>query len=222
VASLSIEERLLHYFLAMGAQQDPSTLSAPHALTFTLGSDKVHVAILKHDAFLQRGSILEAVLSLVELRNSANQVYLAAPRLLGTTTDADVFRSKGIGLILYDDRKIEETVQPKSVHNAQPEQVSERTDTLLVTEVATLKSMCLEMERTITRLREEFQNLQSKTSSKPLPRVPDSTFQPKSSMFDHTSKFVETSDELPSFFINNPWLEVLSRRGREETATIAG
>jgi hypothetical protein len=216
--SVPIEERLLHYFLAMGAQLTEPLENAPPGLTIGLGSEKIHVAILNSDAFLQRGKIIESVMALTSLRGAVNQVYLAAPRLLGTTVDAEVFRSHGIGLLLFDDRRIDETVAPQSFHHETPDPMEPRLDPSLEAEIATLKSMYFEMEKTVTRLREDIKNYQE-TMGRPLTSSETSSNPPA---FDQERKFTRPEGELPSFFVNNPWLEVLSKRGREETAPIAG
>lgn len=218
MVSLPIEERLLHYFLAMGAQPLDPIQNAPPGLTLSLGSDKVHVAILMNDAFLQRGKIIESVMNLSSVRDSVNQLYLAAPRLLGTTIDAEVFRSHGIGLLLFDDRRIDETVEPQSIHRPQPEQGAEKLDQAIVSEVETLRSMYLEMERTVSKLREDLKSFQENFSY--APSAPERISQPP--IFHQEPKLAGGSAELPSFFSNNPWLDVLSRRGREEATPIAG
>lgn len=218
MANLPIEERLLHYFLAMGAQPHEPLQNAATGLTVSLGSEKVHVAILKSDAFLQRGKIIESIMNLAPLKNSVNQLYLAAPRLLGTTVDAEVFRSHGIGLLLFDNRRIDEAVAPQSFHMHQLEPSGQNLDPALVTEVATLKTMYLEMERTVTKLREDLKSFQETISS--TPTTPERIFQPP--ILHQEPKFAGPGTELPSFFTNNPWLEVLSKRGREEAAAIAG
>jgi hypothetical protein len=221
VANLLIEERLLHYFLAMGAQQTENVHSAQTGISFLLGSDKVHVVVLRPEDFVQRSKVIATVLSLAALRNSFQLVYLAAPRVLGASIDAGIFRSHGIGLLLFDERRIDETVPPQPTQinpTQQPPQILERE---VVTELATLKSMYSEIEKTVSKLREDLINFQQS------PERPSRTF-------DHTRSsrtiplqpiFVSPSvsgDQLPSFFTNNPWLEVLSRRGRSGNEPIAG
>jgi len=217
MANLPIEERLLHYFLAMGAQPLEPLQDAPTGLTVSLGSERIHIAILRTDAFLQKSKIIESIMNLAPLTRSADQVYLAAPRLLGTTVDAGVFRSHGIGLLLFDDRRIDETVAPQSFHASHQEQRDQTPDPALVTEVATLKSMYLEMERTVARLREDLENFQQNISSTPAAPVRISP-----PIAHQESRFTRVGAGLPSFFSNNPWIDVLSRRGREEAAPIAG
>jgi len=184
----------------------------------SLGSDKVHVAILMNDSFLQRGKIIETVMNLTFLKDSVTLVYLAAPRLLGTSIDANVFRSHGIGLLLFDDRRIDETVEPRSIQRPQPEPSAEKLDATIATEVQTLRSMYLDMERTVSRLREDLKAFQENFNYPP--SAPQRISQPP--IFRQEPKFAGGSPELPSFFSNNPWLDVLSRRGREEITPIAG
>jgi len=217
MASVPIEERLLHYFLAMGAQPMEQSPNTSAGLTLTLGQEKVHVMILDNEAFLQRGKIIESIMNLVSLRDSVNQLYLAAPRLFGTTAEAEIFRSRGIGLLLYDNRRIDEVVEPQTFHSRQPESTPNQGETLL-NEVATLKSMYLEMANDLSKLREELNGYEKRANS--LPTVPERM--PSPSLLPQEATYEGARAELPSFFSNNPWLEVLAKRGREETAPIAG
>jgi len=218
MASLPIEERLLHYFLAMGAEPAEHIQEAPEGLTLVLGSERIHIAILKNDAFLERGKIVGSIMSLASLRDSVNQLYLAAPRLLGTTVEAGIFRSHGIGLLLFDDRRIEETVTPQSFQPRQAKAGSYNPDQALVTEIETLKSMYSEMERNLTSLQDEVRNYQEKMASMTASRETFSL----PPVLRQEPTYVPQSSGLPSFFSNNPWLEVLSKRGKEEVPSIAG
>jgi len=218
VANLPIEERLLHYFLAMGAQSAEPIPNSPPGLSLLIGSDKTYVAILSNDTFIQRNKIVGSILDLSALRSSVHQLYLAAPKLLGTAIDADVFRSHGIGLLLFDDRRIEEIVPPQPIQPPQTTQIVQNTDPAFAIELASLKSMYLQMERTISNLREELKSFQQSVPTAPGP--PERIAPP--SMVQTQPRFTGPGAELPSFFTNNPWLEVLSKRGREESGLLAG
>ena len=202
----------------MGAQAADPIQNSPPGISVTLGTEKVHIAILKNDAFLQRNKIVGSILDLSALRNSVELVYLAAPKLLGTAIDADVFRSHGIGLLLFDDRRIEEIVPPQPILPPQTRQIVQNSDPAFVSELASLKSMYLEMERTISNLREELKSFQQSVASTPSPpeRITPS------SLVHTQPRFTGPGAELPSFFTNNPWLEVLSKRGREDSGPLAG
>jgi len=211
-----VEERILHYFLAMGAQQAPNTDSNPTGLSFLVGADQVHVMVLKTQDLAQRNSIIDTVLKLSSLRNSYQTVYLAAPRLLGATIDASIFRAYGIGLLFFDERRIDEVVAPQPLQATRPQPIpSPAQDQGLVSELASLKSMYFEMERNLTQLRDDLKNLHE------TPR--NNGFEPQLSqplqVVSREPVYASTITQggpLPSYFSNNPWLEVLSKRGRSE------
>jgi hypothetical protein len=208
----------------MGAQQTSNADSNQGGLSFLVGADNVHVMVLKTQDLSQRNSIIDTVLKLSSLRNSYQTVYLAAPRLLGATIDASIFRAHGIGLLFFDERRIDEAVAPQPLQATQPRVTpAPAQDSELVNELATLKSMYLEMERNLTQLRDDLKNLHeapanagrfaSQPSHLPLSGAPhESVFAPNMS----------PGGALPSYFSNNPWLEVLSKRGRSENEPLAG
>jgi hypothetical protein len=182
----------------------------------TIGSEKIHVAILKNDALMEGNKIVASILDLSALRSSADQLYLAAPRLLGTAIDADVFRSHGIGLLLFDDRRIQEVVPARQIRPPVGP-IVQNPDQGIASELATLKSMYTNMERTISNLREELKSFREITLSRPTPSQRIIPAPPGQT----APRFIESEGELPSFFANNPWVEVLSKRGREATETLA-
>ncbi len=221
MANLPIEARLLHYFLAMGAQQTESAQISHSNLAFISGSEKIHVVILRNEEVVQRNKIIGTILTLASLRNSSQLLYLAAPRLLGASVDAAIFRSHGIGLLLFDERRIDEALAPRQLESARSEQERPASVTPEVaTELVALKSMYAEMERNIARLRDDLEAFQrAERSQRPSEPVPPSHIVPP----DRT--FVESNVSgapLPPFFVNNPWLDVLSKRGRSGNEQIAG
>ncbi len=218
MARLPIQERLLHYFLAMGAESEELAQGAAEGLTLALGSERVHVAILTDDMFLQKGKIMESVLKIASLKDTVNRLYLAAPRLLGTAVEAGIFRTHGIGLILFDDRRIEEIVPPQSFQPQRLEASDHIPDETLMNEIQTLKTMYAEMERNVATLRDDIRNYHEKASS--LNVSPDKM--PSRQVVRRDPSYISQSGDLPPFFSNNPWLEVLSRRGRDEGVSIAG
>ena len=219
MASLPIEERLRHYFLAMGAQPRVEPNRSESGLSFNVGADMLHVAILKPADLVVRNRIIDTVLTLSSLRTSSRLVYLAAPRLLGATLDASMFRAHGIGLLLFDDRRIDEAVaaQPAQISTAQTTPNSN--ESALVTELTSLKSMYGEIERNLAQLREDMRSMQRNPQSADLPveQVRPSVALSREPVFA-PPLLTPTADSgaLPSFFNNNPWLEVLSKRGRSE------
>ena len=218
MASLSIQDRLLHYFLAMGAQQTELAPTPPASLSLQLAGETVQVVILGNDTLDYRAKIVDTLLDLVSVKSSSNQIYLAAPRLFATTTDAEVFRSRGIGLILFDERRIEESVPAQSAPTPQSVPVAQFPEAAVMGDIANLKSMYFEMEKHIGTLRDDLKNLHAtignlKYTPEPLRHHEVPSTEPA---------FATGASELPSFFANNPWVDVLSKRGREDGVHIAG
>jgi len=200
----------------MGAQEDHQP-AEPGNISLVTGDQRVRVTILKNDAVIHRNRILETILTLTAHRGAFSLVYLAAPRLLGTAIDAGLFRSFGIGLIIFDERRIEEVVAPQPIQVPPTQEPAPHpADDAVATELATLKSMYAELERSITMLREELKASQKipnqSAMTKPMNRSP---LPPPSPIFGGQGL------QLPSFFSNNPWLDVLSKRGRFEDDQIA-
>jgi hypothetical protein len=139
--------------------------------------------------------------------------------MLGATIDAAVFRSRGIGLLLYDARRIEEAVAPER-SEAQIQSVPDAPtrDRALLAEIVNLKSMYLEMERTIAKLRQE---LEDRRLSVGISVDPTRATQPRPIFAVEPGIGGQSPASLPSFFTNNPWLDLLSRRGKDEEAIAA-
>jgi hypothetical protein len=208
----------------MGAHQDSSPSGDNSLISFTVGSEKIIVRILTANDMLQRNRILEVLLHLTCLRSGNNQIYIVVPRLLGASLDAQVLRSQGIGLILFDERRIEETVKPRQVTTSvQPHSSASTVDPSVLSELATLKSMYAQIERTIEQIRAEFNSLKEDTPTQS-PRLErhqqNLDFEPV--MHPPQTPISPSQEPLPSFFTNNPWLDVLSKRGRPEVAPLAG
>jgi len=204
----------------MGAQQTVN-MDQDQGLSFLMGVKKAHVLILKPDDLAQRNAILDAILNLSALKYTYRLVYLAAPRLFGASVDALMFKSRGIGLLFYDERRIDEAVPAQPLQTGQEPGPSQQDDKAVVAELATLKTMYLEMEQTINQLRNDLTALNNPHSMhEQTPRIPRPTqvitTQPS---FPQNPMHV---GELPSYFVNNPWLDVLSKRGCGERDPIAG
>jgi hypothetical protein len=204
----------------MGAQSAGET-GRNEGVSFLLDLDKIHVRILKPEDLMQRNAVLDAILGLSTLKSTYQLVYLAAPRLFGTSVDASIFRSRGIGLLLYDERRIDEAVPARPTKIEQTIRYSQHDDEAMITDLAMLKTRYLEMERMINQLRNDLTSLrESHPLQEQAPRIPVPT-----QLITAQTTFrqnVTHDGELPSYFINNPWLEVLSKRGTGEGEPIAG
>ncbi len=221
MVNLAIEQRLIHYFLAMGAQQTDMAQIPQGQLEFLSGSERIRVVILKTEDIVQRNRMVDAILSLTSLRNSSQLLYLAAPRFLGASLDAEIFRSHGIGLLLFDERRIDEAVAPRPVESVTFEAApASNLNKEVVTEILTLKSMYANMEQDLTRLRGEIDDLQRAERHRGAfePTPPERIAHPESSFIGQNA----SNATLPPYFVNNPWLDVLSKRGRSDAESFAG
>ncbi len=219
MVNLPIDQRLVHYFLAMGAQQTEAA-QIPHSnLAFVSGAEKISVLILRDEEVLETNRILDAILALASLRNLSQLLYLAAPRLLGASVDAAIFRSHGIGLLLFDERRIDEALAPQRLQPARSEQVSPGLTTEVMTELTALKSMYAEMEQNLARLRDEMETYQRAGGTQ-------KRFDPPQPPHIAPSEPTFVGSNVPGapqppFFVNNPWLDILSKRGRSGNEQIA-
>jgi len=199
----------------MGARQSEEERKA--GLSFVIGTEKVHVVILKAQDLAQRNSIIDTMLNLPSLRSTYQLLYLAVPRLLGATIDSATFRSHGIGLLLFDERRIDEAVTPQTARPGIVEMTTRTQEATIAAELATLKSMYSQMEKDFAQLREDLRRMSASEIGSE--RVPTSLVAPQEPAFAHS---VGERMGLPSYFSNNPWLDVLSKRGRTENDLIAG
>ncbi|HXX72990.1 MAG TPA: hypothetical protein VEI80_04780 [Candidatus Acidoferrales bacterium] len=196
----------------MGAHQTPNR-NQEKGVSFQLGTEKAHIIILKQDDLAQRNAVLDVILNLSTLRHTYQLAYLAAPRLFGAGVDSSMFSSRGIGLLLYDERRIDEAVPAQPLHaESQMPNVTQSDDKAVVTELASLKTMYLEMERTINQLRTDITTL---LNTRP-PHEETFRVLPSPPMITPPETFHQNgvpAGDLPSYFMNNPWLDVLSKRG---------
>jgi len=195
----------------MGAQQTQSG-NQEKGVSFQLGTQKAHIIILKPDDLAQRNAVLDAILNLSSLKHTFQLAYLAAPRLFGAGIDSSMFSSRGIGLLLYDERRIDEAVAAQPLPAEPMTTVTQTDDKAVVMELASLKTRYVEMERTINQLRTDMTTL---LNTQPMHeetfRVP-----PASRMITPPETFHQNgipAGDLPSYFMNNPWLDLLSKRG---------
>jgi len=209
----------------MGAQQTPNEYRNQTykqvGVSFLIDGQKIHVLILRQEDTAQRNAIIDALLSLSALESVYQLVYLAAPRLLGTTLDASIFRSRGIGLLFFDERRIDEALPPQPIRPKTATEPSPPENNALVTELATLKSMYREMEQTLNALRDDLTSLRHTRrpyEEIPAPSEPVRAVTTPAIFSDNLTK----ARTLPPYFANNPWLEVLSKRGSGGDEPIAG
>jgi len=184
-----------------------------NCLTFT-GNNKVSaVRVLVEDELSSRNSVLEAVLSTASLINRVNHVYLALPKFVSATIESDIIEEHGIGLIVFGETTVEEVVVPRYFQTASEHPpmavANEESHQALLEEMATLRSRLKYLEEVMESLRTEVASLRSSRLTAPQVRA-----SPSLSM-------APVFEGAPSFIKDNPWVDVLSRRGRDSESFVS-
>jgi len=169
-------------------------------LAFTDGRTTTYLKVFDKDDLQNRNTLLQAALSSVSYIPVANRVYLALPKVQAAILDAAILRERGLGLVVYDSKGVEE-VLPASLFE------HETTSTKTNVDLERLTSRISALERTVETLVSEL----SKIKSLRLEQLEVKRTRPESP----TAFEPQKPERLPSFLQDNPWLDILSKRGRE-------
>ena len=167
-------------------------------LGFTDGRSTLIVRVLEDSETRNRNAILDAALSALSLASKANLVYLALPKLHASLLDASILQNRGLGLITHDVRTVEEVVVAKRIDQ-------DLTRSESSTDMELMKNRIVALERTVETLASELSVIRAKRIEPERPRR-----QTPSETVDRGKK-----DLLPSFFKDNPWLDILANRAKE-------
>lgn len=197
-----VGEQIKEYFLSKGhrilSSSEFSNSVEGQNLAFSDGESVIFVRILSEEELADRNSLLNAALQSLSFVGKANKVYLALPKIYATILDSEVIQNRGLGLLVFDERKVAEVILPKFFELQAPitKKLMEE-----IEDLKGLKNRVLDLERTVRSLTRELSRLKStevKIKELKLPAIE-----------------VPISTGLPSFFKDNPWVEILTRRGRE-------
>lgn len=169
----------------------------------------VRVIILDQALWTDRRAVMDSMMRASASVGKSSRTYLALPKTAASVTDAGLFQERGIGIFTYDHRNIDEALPARyfeTITTAEHE-VDKATTLQLENEFRELRTEFSMLEQTVQHLREEL------TSSSKIRPADESaqTLTPRVRSAD-----VPVLGDLPAFFAGNPWIEVLSRRGREE------
>jgi len=205
VAEASITARLTEFFASKGQRPIPQdTISTGREekpdLALTDGRITTYLKIFLRNDLQERNTLLEAALSAMSYTEVANRAYLVLPKIQAAVLDAAVIREKGLGLIVYDSKAIEE-VLPAHIfeHNSASAKPS--------ADLERLKSRISTLEQTVEALVSELSRIKSLKIEQPDVR----RTHPETPAIARSQK----PQPLPSFLQDNPWLDILSKRGRE-------
>ncbi len=215
-----IERRIKDHFKSKGSKEVMNALEiglpGPPVLTF---KDERYVTavfpLLKED-LRDRNVLLGTVMRCTSLSGKANRIYLAIPRAYSSVIDAELLREQGIGLLTFDDKRLAEVLPPKTsevdqldVRRDAPSPLKDELNDLRQ-RICSLETALSAAEKKISLLQGELRKLGTQFKEGERLEQPIQGIGRKMEM-----KLTGTGGELPSFLLDNPWLEVLTERGKE-------
>ena len=207
-----IIDQIKEYFVRRGNRilsVDEASADLKPNIAFTDGESTIYVKVFSKEELSDRNSLLDAVLQSLRLVGKANRVYLALPRIYSTILDGRILQRHGLGLLICGGKGVMEAIPAKQHEiNVHEELSSDEMRVILkgLHELRDLKRRVLELEETVRVLSEEISRLKSMRV-----RVRAEEIKPP-------PVSVSIPQELPSFFKDNPWLEILTRRGQERAS----
>jgi hypothetical protein len=208
---LHIRQRIRQHFANASFVESPVADNGPSPDMFFQGEDtSIRVVILDEPGWTNRQAFLNSIMNATALAGKSNRTYLALPKSVASLTDARLFQQRGIGLFTYDHRNLEEALPARhfEMATAAVHQTREGVDHRLENEIRELRAQIDTLERTVHGLSEELMSLR---------RMPPAPEPVEAFPSTRTLTTIDAVESLPTFFAGNPWLEVLSRRGKEET-----
>jgi len=203
VGENTVEESLEAFFSSRGhrrVSQEKHNEGKRGERLFTDGINTVYLRVLEVTGLDERNRLLETIADSVEQTSVANKVYLALPKLCATILDAAILREKGLGLMVYDSRGVEEVLPARLFDHTPPEPKN-------TLELEQLRRRISALEQTVEVLNSELSKIRS---TRPM-QLNTRTAQISAADTIEAQK----PEVLPSFLQDNPWVDILARRGRE-------
>lgn len=182
-------------------------------LTFKVGDSILSIEILSGKEILDKNAILNSALKAIQKFEYSNKVYLALPKVYASIIDSEILQNHGLGLLTYDEKEVKEVVPAKFIKKQLivKENYEKKIEELKI-ELKKLKENYIILKGAVDALKNEILKLKAGLIKTPLIKEEKIT-EVKPQIKQETS-----IGELPSFFKNNPWLEVLAKRGKEPEA----
>ena len=177
-------------------------------LLFQAEGTSVHVIILDESLWADRQAFIDSVMKASTLAGKSSRTYLALPKSAASLTDARLFHERGIGLFTYDHKNVEEALPARyfEMTTTTASETDKAAADQFENEIRELRAQIDTLERTVQSLSEELMSLRRERSPAESLEVPPPV---------RVLPPVAAVDSLPIYFAGNPWVEVLSRRGRE-------
>ncbi len=173
-------------------------------LAFTDGERKVYVKIITVEGLNERNTLLNSILKSVTFLKRANMVYVTLPKLYASIFDAKIFYENGIGLMTYDEKAVQEVIMPKVFAHESQNNLAELPVRFLE-EINDLKDRLSALEQEVSALKVELSEL----------RHARANIDSRPQSLEMENRRITRYEDVPEFMKNNPWIEILSKRGRE-------
>jgi hypothetical protein len=212
-----LNEKIKNYLLSKGWKELKEEFKYKRDSDFIFKDELnsiIFIRILSNDELIDRNSLLGNILELSSLKEEVNKIYIAMPKIYVSIIDSAPFEEYGIGIISYDDKKVMEISPAKffkaKLKNLEKIEKLNSFETLKIKEeLDAIKKRLINLEEVIQSLSNEIKIL--KSQSKPIIETKIS----KEGIITPPS-----SENIPSFLKDNPWIEILAKRGREEKVAV--
>lgn len=201
-------------------RKEEGILGASSRIILSDGRRELAVNILDEDALMIHGAIHDALLQAEKLKEKYSGVAIAIPRKFRRAVDDGVLSMHGLGLVVYDMMGAEEVVPPKFMERAETVKASEmvREERLIsVEELVKIRSDIGRILRALEELEARLDRLERMQRSLEIrmnrleqrsPRV-EVKVREAPKIKEHVKP---DSKNLPSYLVDNPWVDILSRR----------
>ena len=213
-------------------------------MAFKRNSDLLFVYIIDLHLLSSKSVILRKIMRMAAVKKHCNLTYVAAPKIVATTLDSAALEEHGIGMLIVNDdvrevvpAKYMEVESKPAISEEVKRKISE-----LEEKISRLERAIANMEIAISRI--EYAQPQPTTAindeklseiERELSKIRDdilllsrriSNIEERMSRAGEAKKIVITkppeitvevkkaAEGLPSFFKDNPWLSILSSRGK--------
>lgn len=204
------------HFLSKGYKEVRGKGSGKELL-FEDGLHLTLVRILAKEDLSDRNAILRTIVSLNPREAKVNRAYLALPKRYVAALDGSILREMGIGIIAYDEGGVQEVMSAALFEKELESQRLEEAETLRY-DIDELRRLYTELRREVSDLGEELAELRREVRSLKAENSTAKAMGMRKAEPVVVKGSVAEGRELPSFFADNPWLDVLSRRGKEDVA----
>ncbi len=198
----TVLRQLQNYFTSKGLELHKTESGF---LQFTDNEKIIAVYFLLERSYTGKNQLLDLMLEATSRILNQNQTYIAIPKLYGSILDTKHLESNGLGLILYDERGLYEVLAARYIDHIKRDSVD--LNIRLESEIRKLRLEIDGLKRNLMNLKNELDDLRDI-------KIIEKAVQPIDQPATQRQIPVQ-EDDLPSFFKDNPWITVLSKRGTE-------